>query len=523
MFGIKPNSGAATYGYIGLLPLASLASDTKERTITDDAKPTAVLVIHGIGQQMPMDTLRRFVTTVFGRRPDGSQRKIYSKLDRDSEFLDLRRLVLPKDEGRPRVDFYEVYWAPVLSGGSAVGVARWTIKMLAGHPQGTQMRQIIWTMRCALLALVLVATLLYFLVRDAAWLWWLAPLFPLVVALQPIIRGWGKSALTETLADASRWFAPRPRDILERDTVRRIGLDLLIQLHRVEDDGEQRYGRIVVFGHSLGSVVAYNIIRLAFDELRNPRPLTAAKAGRRVADRQPAAWNFKTECDTLATTGDVCRFQYFQSQLHAEQRDQGVPWLVTDFVTAGSPISHARDLWSSKVATFDARVDENEYPISPPLGEYQHSESRRFDDGRPSIVGAQGRIAFYRKSDVGPLIAHEASPFASTRWTNLYIPMKPWLGGDPVGGEVAPTMGTGVRDIAVRPSTHGSRALALPVAAHTWYWRRDTNITDDDAQAVGEFPDAVLKLAQVLNLRPGQVKHYEGAVSQAADPDTSPP
>lgn len=478
--------------------------------MTDESKPTAVLVVHGIGQQMPMDTLRRLVMTVFGGRPDGSQRKVFSKVDRESMFLDLRRLVLPAGEGRGRVDFYEVYWAPTLSGGSVAAVVKWAAKMLVARPKGQQMRQIVWTSRIALILLGLAAGILYYLFRDWSWLRYWVPLIPVLVAVQPIVRGWGRSMLTETLADASRWFAPQPRDIPERDRVRRIGLDLLAELHRPEKGGEQRYGRIIVFGHSLGSVVAYDIIRLAFDALRDPRAPMSEEAQRPVARRQPAAWNFASESQTLIDTADVRRFQHFQSQLHEEQRAQGVPWLVTDLVTAGSPMCHARDLWSSKVATFDQRVDDNEYPICPPLGEQQHSELRRIANGEPAIVGGEARTAFYRRSTDGPLIAHEASPFASTRWTNLYFPLKPWLGGDPVGGRVAPTMGAGIRDVAVRPSTHRHSALTVPVAAHTWYWRRDIDVTEDDAHDARDLPDAVLQLGRAFDLTRRRPQRYRG-------------
>lgn len=485
--------------------------------MTDDFKPTAVLVVHGIGQQMPMDTLRRLVTTVFGRRPDGSARQIFSKVDRESQFLDLRRLVLPAGEGRGRVDFYEVYWAPTLSGGTAATVISWAAKLLVRRPVGKQMSQIVWTLRGTLVASLLSAALLYYLLRDTPWLRYLAPIVPVLLAVRPIIRGWGKSMLTETLADASRWFAPQPRDIPERDRVRQIGLELLTELHRLEPDGEQRYGRIVVFGHSLGSVIAYDVLRLAFDKLRFPTSPSADDAERPVAERQAAAWNFERQREVLTSNGDLSRFQYFQRQLHAEQRAHGVPWLVTDLVTAGSPIAHARDLWSSEVATFDDRVNENEYPICPPLGEVQRSEVRRIKAEKLAIPGAKGKIAFYRKTEAGPLIAHESAPFASTRWTNLYFPLKPWLGGDPVGGKLAETMGPGVRDVAVRPSTKRRRVLAMPVAAHTWYWRRDREITEDDARVEGGHPDAVLQLRRVLDLKPGRVRPYESTEPSAHD------
>lgn len=381
-------------------------------------KPTAVLVVHGIGQQMPMDTVRRFVRTVFGTRPDGRERPIFSKLDRDSDFLDLRRLVIPGGKRRGRVDFYEVYWAPALSGGSAPAVLAWAARLLFTRSQGDQLRRIVWAARCLLILLLLLAGGLYYVFRDSPWLRYLAPLAPLALGVWPLLRGWGSSVFSETLADASRWFAPRPRDIPDRDNVRRIGHQLLMELHRRDADGQQRYGRIVVFGHSLGSVIAYDIIRMAFDELRWPRDPTPEESARPVSERQPAAWNFSVESTALTETSDVGRFQHFQRQLHQEQRAQGVPWLVSDLVTVGSPLTHARDLWSSGVASFDQRIEENEFPACPPRGEFQHSEYRRLREGKQAIIGGDGPLAFYRVHERGPLV----SPMSGTGGGTAVLP-----------------------------------------------------------------------------------------------------
>lgn len=266
--------------------------------------------------------------------------------------------------------------------------------------------------------------------------------------------------------------------------------------------------------------MAYDMIRLAFDRLRTPRT-PSTKETLPLSDRQPAAWNFATEHQSLLDTGDVLRFQDYQSQLHAEQRRQGVPWLVTDLITAGSPIAHADDLWGSKVASFELRAQENEYPSCPPLGETQHSEVRRIKTNKPAIIGGEGRIAFYRKDEKGPLVAHEASPFASTRWTNLYMPVKPWLGGDPVGGKVAVSMGPGVRDIAVRPSTRRPWALAVPVAAHTWYWRRDAGVTDQDDKRDASLPDSVRQMGQVISLKHRRPGPYQPPVNSVGDTPVS--
>lgn len=489
--------------------------------MADHDKPIAVLVVHGIGQQMPMDTLRSLVTNVFGSRPDGSARQVFSKVDRDSTFLDLRRLVLPAGEGRGRVDFFELYWAPVMSNGSAGAVILWGTRTILRRARGRQMAAIVRAIRLYVLALVILSVGLLLLVRGSPWWSYLVPLAPLAAVLWTLVRGWGRSLITEALADAARWFSPRPQDITERDRVRQLGLDLLRDLHRMED-GRQRYGRVIVLGHSLGSVVAYDVLRLAFDALRAPADMPNRGRATRLEERQPAAWHFAEEARRLEVTGDAARFQYFQSQLHREQSLNGVPWLVTDLITLASPLTHADDLWSTKVANFDHRVEDNEYPTCPPQGEVQHSEALRIETETVSAVpGGEGRIAFYRKVDDGPLIAHEASPFASTRWTNLYIPMRQWLAGDPVGGPLAPTMGKGVRDIAVNPTTKRWSVRWLPVRAHTAYWDRDegglgvrqtragstASRSESGAAALIEngggrrsLPDTVSELARVIDL-----------------------
>jgi len=64
----------------------------------------AVVLLHGIGEQRPMATLRNFVESVFGK-------SWYSKPDRLSELFEVRRLDV-KFEGS-NVHCYELYWAHI--------------------------------------------------------------------------------------------------------------------------------------------------------------------------------------------------------------------------------------------------------------------------------------------------------------------------------------------------------------------------------------------------------------------------
>jgi hypothetical protein len=62
----------------------------------------AVVVIHGIGEQRPMDTLRSFVSNVVGHNY-----QVLGKPDRISDSLELYRLSAHKQGDIPRTDFYE--------------------------------------------------------------------------------------------------------------------------------------------------------------------------------------------------------------------------------------------------------------------------------------------------------------------------------------------------------------------------------------------------------------------------------
>jgi len=72
-------------------------------------------------------------------------------------------------------------------------------------------------------------------------------------------------------------------------------------------------------------------------------------------------------------------------------------------------------------------------------------------------------------------VGHHGAPFGPTRWSNLYFPVRAASLGDPVGGPVAPEFGQGVRDIAVRLSLSGWRAVVgqLLLLPHTRYWSLD--------------------------------------------------
>jgi len=71
----------------------------------------AVVVIHGIGEQKPMDTVRGFVDAVMPLPSNPNKPKFWSKPDPMSELFELRKLTAPQSRTVPPTDFYEYYWA----------------------------------------------------------------------------------------------------------------------------------------------------------------------------------------------------------------------------------------------------------------------------------------------------------------------------------------------------------------------------------------------------------------------------
>jgi hypothetical protein len=89
----------------------------------------AIAVIHGMGEQMPMDTIKSFVRAVWETDPEITAKDlpnpaaVWSKPDLRTGSCELRRITTRESRHSDmfprgvRSDFYELYWAD-LSGGS---------------------------------------------------------------------------------------------------------------------------------------------------------------------------------------------------------------------------------------------------------------------------------------------------------------------------------------------------------------------------------------------------------------------
>lgn len=117
----------------------------------------AVVVIHGIGEQVPLETLRSFVETVYQRDlQDGDQRprnndpdlgmvnQVWAVPDDKTGTAELRRITTPPNKDGVRTDFFEFYWADITEGTAIEEVYGWVRGLLLRSPFAVPMSVRVW-------------------------------------------------------------------------------------------------------------------------------------------------------------------------------------------------------------------------------------------------------------------------------------------------------------------------------------------------------------------------------------------
>ena len=412
----------------------------------------AVVVIHGIGEQKPMDTLRRFVDAVLPEPKSGE--KYFSKPDQMSESFELRKL---QNRKQPRTHFFEYYWASKVEGTTLRHVWTWLRSLLLRSP---------WRVPGQLLPLWMTTWILVIGVIAFASTGLFDHLTETLVGLSSqtiALIGAAILAILQSfviyyVGDAARYLSPHPKNIALRQAIRSEGVRLL---RNIIEKG--KYERIVLVGHSLGSVIAYDILKHLWQEYnRDYRSPTEYD--------QPALQLAETAGEALRSDdgdsgGRITEFQDSQIKLWRELRDLGNPWLITDLITLGSPLAHAALLLASDKNDLRARQRQRELPTAPPVAEVE--EKKEVTERRYSY-----KIWDKFKEDEKEFslrALHHAAHFACTRWTNLYFPARLGFFGDFIGGPLRKWFGPGIRDIPVTSSRWIGLAQVTPIA-HTSYW-----------------------------------------------------
>jgi pimeloyl-ACP methyl ester carboxylesterase len=484
--------------------------------IDDRGRSQAVVVIHGIGEQRPMATLRSFVGALLDRKGDRPGARYYSKPDTISDSYELRRIKLHRpeqgdknppaglDPDWPQTDFYEYYWAHQMYGTTVSHVVRWLVLTLsrARHfirPADTGFPRL---RRLAIWAWLMIGALLC----AAAALFWLEPNVPwlqspvrsagavaVLWACWQVARYYAMGTVLDVAGDAARYFDVNPKNVARRYDILRGGIALLRKLHEERDVlGDRvmyRYGRIVLVGHSLGSVIAYDILRHYWGEVNGRIPVEPDAGILKsvegfVASRQdsplppietyrtaPTYWIAQRTLWKAIRDRAPAGLSLSSRELWQRRADErfGAPppvdqpaageeppkdwqptrWLVSDLVTMGSPLAYAPVLLANGLDDLDEKRRLRELPTCPP------DRSRSVNPGHYS-VDLQGEVSGFGRYH----ILHHGACFASTRWTNL------WYDNDPVGGPLPAAFGCGIRDICL---TDGP---SLALKSHISYWRR---------------------------------------------------
>lgn len=438
---------------------------------------TAVIVIHGMGEQRPMETLWGFVSAAWTHNPDTgpeARNDIFSQPSAIPGNFELRRVTTrytPLEGGRDkRVDFYEFYWAHMMTGNTLGGLLAWVRGLLFRGPSSVPPALAgVWLLGLLLYAVGLACVVLGIMDARKFDPFGISGYF--VAAAVTGIGGMVLNAFGVPVAgDAARYLSPTPDNVKARQEIREAGVDLL---ERIVAGGW--HDRIVLVGHSLGTVIGYDILTHSWGKMMQEiwydafraRPAEAAAATIAIEKLEAAAAALDEGEPAMRAYRDAQRV-YFDAL-----RALGIPWLVSDFVTMGSPLSKAEVLLARDADAFGVKVGRMEFPTCPPQFE------------RDSEVDGKPHFSFAAKTTAGR-IPHQAAVFAPVVWTNIWFPSFLLLFGDFISGPVRAILGRGVRDVEI---PRGWRFR------HLDYWRDPGN-----ADPANEAPWLVA-LWRAINLR----------------------
>ncbi|WP_417310128.1 hypothetical protein [Devosia sp.] len=437
----------------------------------DPIRRQAVVVVHGQGQQRPMETLRAIVD---GLLPPGAattangEPRYYIVPDELTGSFELHRITTPTEAAQPgqpgngarKTDFFELYYADLLADTPFRNLANWLRGLLALPKSAISpsMKQllllvstvlflcglmIIWALLAipslmraqlcltpvSLIALGAIVPLLAafaFLPLVHRWRYSLVALiiflanvaiFPTTQIFAPLsLIGLGVYLLFQfglpVFGDAAVYLKAQVETVGPRARIRERGLKLLEGLHNSD-----RYDRIIIVAHSLGTVLAYDLLQIFWQRVGptklNPPSAAAMRPLRNVR-------NFVTSNPGDWTPEQRQKYQDLQWQAflalgpsRPKPQAEGAvppsdaettpnqPWKISDFVSLGTPLGHARMLIADGPDHFEKMRVERLLSMSPPVDydAVNHPEWGFLDEGAKAT--------------------HHAAVFSVVRWTNL--------------------------------------------------------------------------------------------------------
>ncbi len=485
----------------------------------------AVVIIHGIGEQVPMETLQDFVDAAWSKddtlirrdRRDGNtghkprtSNPVWTKPDKRNRSFELRRITTETDDHGKRTDFYEYYWAHLMHGTTWEQVKAWVTEIIFRWPRDVP--RPVFAAWC-LIWLVLIVLGLAFITPVREWvlscppiasfrIWmaahiaWILPVAGLVgsallVKLRQLAKGY--------IGDVARYVKASPVNVARRQEIREKGVQLLETLMGVDEaamaarnaaiandeipDWDTEYDRIIIAGHSLGSIVGYDILKHCFARVNKIKRPGFAKM-----DDQPERFALEEYLQNGLLPKDhpdhepfdLDEYRKKQRASLKELQAAGNPWIVSDFVTLGSPLTHAEFLMGKDADDIDAQKCKRILPTCPPILEWDSQTDKDHFTYLPESEHGSKKKELKAKNFDYFRYPHHAAHFAYTRWTNIYSRSSAVVIGDLVSGPLGDKFPltkdgislAGIKDVAVLPKwENGKRAGPLRLLTHTKYWK----------------------------------------------------
>ena len=107
---------------------------------------TAVLVVHGMGSQRALDTVRGVVNAVW-MDDEPSAKRYWLHPEQRSRDVDLSVITtngVPGTRDQRSVDFHELYWAHLMSETRAVAVLLWLFELVRKGPRLKRGMRALW-------------------------------------------------------------------------------------------------------------------------------------------------------------------------------------------------------------------------------------------------------------------------------------------------------------------------------------------------------------------------------------------
>lgn len=437
----------------------------------DPIRRQAVVVVHGQGQQRPMETLREIVDGLLPANQDPDERdkqRYFIVPDELTGSFELHRVTTPTEEAQPgkvgdgqrKTDFFELYYADLLADTPFRNLANWLRGLLAlpravVSPSMTQLLMLVRLVLffCGLMviwALLAIPSLVSAqLSLTPLTLVWLALLVPLLAtfAFVPLASTWRYTVIALVVAlanfaifpttqifapvsliflgtyllflfglpvfgDAATYLKAQVETVGSRARIRERGLKLLEGLH-----SSDRYDRIIIVAHSLGTVLAYDLLqifwqrvgptklnppsRAALERLRAVRDFASGNAGDWSAEQRRTFQDLQWQAFLALRPGRDKGLTKGEVPPSDSQTTPNQPWKVSDFLTLGTPLGHARMLIADGPEHFERMRNERLLSMCPPV-DYDgvdHPDWGFLDEGAAA--------------------SHHAAVFSVVRWTNL--------------------------------------------------------------------------------------------------------